>query len=232
MGWQTLTEFAVLGGDGVHIIYFDKKKKNKKQKTQEIARPEVYLNLPRFFQLNHTLTEAILCGGFFLILSEAGRITRYCLQQHTPWGKSSVRNPRLKKSSTQNSTSRYHDKKTHTILQQDFDVQILHHFRMCFRIRWRKNGRHPCPHETEKQNILLLIYKLRILPGKKMKLKFRALFGTFLRARTSIGPFVFSLCFILIQMHFYIKKLRSQIQIYDICLSAFTVRDKRKAVHD
>lgn len=47
---------------------------------------EVHLKLWRFLQLNHPLTEAILFS-FFLILSEARRITRYCLQQHKSCGK-------------------------------------------------------------------------------------------------------------------------------------------------
>lgn len=72
--------------------------------------PEVYLKLLRFLQLNHPLTEAILFG-FFLILSEARKITRYCLQQHKSCGKPSIRNPRKKKTGTKNNGLRYDDKK-------------------------------------------------------------------------------------------------------------------------
>jgi len=71
--------------------------------------PEVYLKLLRFLQLNHPLTEAIFLG-FFLILSEARKITRYWLQQHKSCGKPSVRNPRQKKLSTQKNRLSYDDK--------------------------------------------------------------------------------------------------------------------------
>lgn len=57
--------------------------------------PEVSLKLLRFLQLNHTLTGAILLG-FFLILSEARKITRYRVQQHKSYRKSSIRSPRQK----------------------------------------------------------------------------------------------------------------------------------------
>lgn len=73
--------------------------------------PEVYLKLWRFLQLNRSLTEAILFG-FFLILSEARRITRYCLQQHKSCGK----HPSEIQGKVHKTMVSYDDKKSHKLL--------------------------------------------------------------------------------------------------------------------
>lgn len=99
--------------------------------------PEVYLKLLRFLQLNHPLTEAILFG-FFLIVSEARKITRYCLQQHKSCGKPSIRNPRQKNKAHKTMdlaiiTKTKPQSSLVTILH--CNIQILHHFRTFFRVR-------------------------------------------------------------------------------------------------
>lgn len=110
--------------------------------------PEVSLKLLRFLQLNHPLTEVILFG-FFLILLEARKITRYRVQQHKSCGKSSIRSPRQKNQAHKTIDLTVMTKpKTYSSLATilHHNIQILHRSRTS---EDGKNGRHSCPHGIE-----------------------------------------------------------------------------------
>lgn len=134
--------------------------------------PEVHFKLLRFLQLNHPLTEAILFG-FFFILSEARKITRYCLQLHKFCGKPSIRKPRQNIKHAKQWVLWWQNQKkcSSLITVLHCYAQFLYHFRNFLELDKDSEMKDIPAHMKMRHKILLkmLIYKLLILPWNIMK---------------------------------------------------------------